>query len=222
MRGVIGAFGAFLAAVLLSSVAHAQISGRYIEARTCDVYVGPCFAESEVNLAGSQAVLAWHITEGKLDGVDLAGLKIVAAVEAQATLGTPFRNPYPAYSVVYVDARATKAQRDALVRFARRMAGKLLENVVRVQPAEIEFRQLGEGRVVLRAGKDVELRTRPATAADSTCVNEYVYYEPLVQLNPGFQAVVATRHTFRGKGLKTTWSSPEKRSAFIGTFYVTD
>ncbi len=222
MRGVIATVGAFLATVVCVSPAWAQISGRYLEARTCDVYVGPCFAESEVNLAGSQAVLAWEITEGKLDGVDLSGLKVVAAVEAQATLGTPFRNPYPAYSVVYVDKRASDAQKAALVRFARRMAGKLLENVVRVQPATIEFRQLGEGQVVVRAGNDVEIRTRLATAKDSTCVSEYVYYEPLVQLNPGFKAVVATRHTFRGKGLKTTWSSPEKRSAFIGTFYLKD
>ena len=213
---------AVLAVLSFSDAVRAQVAGRYVEARTCDVYVGPCFAESEVNLAGSQAILVWDITRGRFQGVDLAGLKVVAAVEAQATLGTPFRNPYPAHAVLYVDARATASQKKALVAFARKMAGKLLENVVAVREATIEFRELGEGKVVVRAGSDVEIRTRLATAKDSTCVNEYLYYEPLVQLNPGFKAVVTTRHTFRGKGLKTTWSSPEKRSAFIGTFYVSN
>ncbi len=30
----------------------ANISGEYIEARTCNVYTGPCFANAEMGLAG--------------------------------------------------------------------------------------------------------------------------------------------------------------------------
>ena len=39
------------------------IVGDYIEARTSDVYVGPCFANSEMNLTGQEAVLAWRVRE---------------------------------------------------------------------------------------------------------------------------------------------------------------
>ncbi len=208
--------------VCFAGVARADVAGQYVEARTCEVYVGPCFAESEVNLAGSQAVLAWHVTRGSLDGVELSGLSVVAAVEARATLGTPFRNPYPARAIVYVDRRANEAQRAALVRLAKRMTGRLLENVVRVVPARIEFENNGSGVVHVTAGKDVKLTTRQATPEDVKCVSEFIYYEPLVHLNPGFMAVVATQHEFRGKGLRTTWSSPEKRSAFVGTFHLAD
>lgn len=218
-------FGVTLSAIiltLLAGVARADVTGYYAEARTCEVYVGPCFAESEVNLAGSQAVLAWHIARGEFEGVDLSGLNVVAAVEARATIGTPFRNPYPAMAVVYVDQRADAAQREALVKFAQRMAGKLLENVVRTVVAPIEFDKRDGGVVTVKAGHDVKLVTRTATAADVKCVNEFIYYEPLVELNPGFMAVVATEHEFRGTGLKTTWSSPEKRSAFVGTFHLAD
>ena len=31
-----------------------------------------------------------------------------------------------------------------------------------------------------------------------------------------------SRVHFRGKGLNTTWSSPDKRSSFVGEFQLTD
>src|SRR6185295_18406939 len=37
-----------------------SISGDYLEARTSDIYTGSCFANSEVNLAGKEAVFAWR------------------------------------------------------------------------------------------------------------------------------------------------------------------
>jgi hypothetical protein len=32
----------------------------------------------------------------------------------------------------------------------------------------------------------------------------------------------ALAHSYSGKGLNTTWSSPEKRSAFVGSFQLND
>ena len=40
-----------------------QVSGTYVEARTADVYTGPCFANSEVGLVGKEAIMAWRIEE---------------------------------------------------------------------------------------------------------------------------------------------------------------
>ena len=42
-----------------------------------------------MNTAGQEAIVAWHIGEGKWDGVSLDGLTIVGAIKAQATLGIP-------------------------------------------------------------------------------------------------------------------------------------
>src|SRR5438128_616524 len=103
--------GLFLVLSLVLAVpAMAQISGQYIEARTADVYTGPCFANSEVNLTGHEAVLAWHIEKGSWtsaggEGVALDGLSVVAVVRASATLGDPYASALPAKSVLIVDAR---------------------------------------------------------------------------------------------------------------------
>src|SRR5438105_13571198 len=64
----------------------AGIKGDYVEARTADVFTGPCFSNAEVFIYGSQAVLAWKVTEGEFQGVDLAGLTVAAAVRGTTTL----------------------------------------------------------------------------------------------------------------------------------------
>src|SRR5262249_39915472 len=64
-----------------------NIYGNYIEARTADVYTGPCFANSEAGLIGELAVFGWKVEKGSWQGVDLDGLSVVAAVRASATLG---------------------------------------------------------------------------------------------------------------------------------------
>jgi hypothetical protein len=68
---------------------NAALKGDYLEARSSDVFTGPCFAMSEVNLTGQEAILAWKVREGKWKGVDLSGLSVVAVVRASATLGDP-------------------------------------------------------------------------------------------------------------------------------------
>ena len=41
------------------------ISGQYIEARTCDVWTGPCFANADMSLDGKHAVLAWKVEKAR-------------------------------------------------------------------------------------------------------------------------------------------------------------
>ena len=40
------------------------VSGNYIEARTADVFTGPCFANGEVEMNGKEAVFGWKIGSG--------------------------------------------------------------------------------------------------------------------------------------------------------------
>lgn len=219
----------FLAAPSLAAPA---ISGDYLEARTSDVYTGPCFANAEVNLAGKEAVLAWNVRQGAWNGVPVEGLSVVAVVRAAATLGDPFASPLPARSVILVDQKADPAQRAALVGFAREMAGNLLSDVVAVESAPIELSvpapamEMGEhahqamdasGAASLKAGDVVELRTRGLRHDDHLCGNEEVYYDPLTPTVAAVPAVTLV-HAFRGPELGVTWSSPGKRSAFVGTF----
>lgn len=196
----------------------ASISGNYLEARTADVYTGPCFANGEVNLVGKEAVLAWQVREGSFEGVRLDGLAVVAVVKASATLGDPHANPLPARSVLIVDARATAEQKNALVSFAKSMGGAIVQDVVNVYVASIETAfEERQGYARLRAGDLVKLETRALQVGDIHCGNEDVYYPPLTDVQGAVPAVTLA-HTFTGKDLNTTWSDPHKRSAFIGTF----
>ena len=101
-----------------------------VEARTADVFTGPCFANSEVELTGDLAVMGWKIDKGSWQGVKLDGLGVVGVVKASATLGDVHNSAYPVKSVLIVDEKATKAQRDALVAFVKAQAGKLAGDVV--------------------------------------------------------------------------------------------
>src|SRR5687768_3537718 len=64
-----------------------QLRGDYIEARTADVFTGPCFANSEVDLVGNLAVFGWKINTGMYEGVKLDGLSVMGVVKATNTLG---------------------------------------------------------------------------------------------------------------------------------------
>jgi hypothetical protein len=212
------AMGAQLGAPLLGAdTTSGALSGSYLEARTADVYTGPCFANSEVNLAGKEAVLAWRVDRGAWEGVPLEGLSVVAVVAADATLGDPYAEPR-SRSVLVVDQRADEAQGAALVAMAKSLGGVLLEDVVAIERAAVEMSVGHHGQGSVRAGS-VALRTRPLHDGDHLCGNEEVYYPPLA---PGVEAhpAVTLEHTWSGPGLGKSWKSPDKRGAFAGTFVV--
>ena len=213
-----GIFG--IAALLLASpLSAAEIRGSYLETRTCQVYTGPCFANAEVGLAGKDAIMAWNIESGELNGVELSGLNVVVVVRASDTLGfRGLEGPKQLKSVVYVDERADLTQREALVEFARKHAGRAGREVLQVRPVPIRMSldQLDlSGH--LQAGKDVRLDTRKARPDDCICSNESAYYPPLAQVE-FFAPGVTLEGRFTGRGLGSRWSTPGDRSAYMATF----
>ncbi|MGH7169500.1 MAG: hypothetical protein ACRELG_04395, partial [Gemmataceae bacterium] len=80
---------AFAGLVLLFAVAPlsaAGIRGHYIEARTIDVWTGPCFANADVNIGGKHGIMAWKVDKGEFNKVNLNGLGVVAVVYARISL----------------------------------------------------------------------------------------------------------------------------------------
>src|ERR1700676_1926620 len=196
-----------------------QIRGDYIETRSADVYTGQCFANGEVNLVGDEAILAWHVESGSWDGVALDGLTVAAAVHANATLGEPYANPYPARAVLLVDDQATPQQSSALIAFAHQMGGELLRHAQQVisVPMELAVNPERHGVALLRAGQFATVQTRPVNGKDHVCGNEVTFYPPLTQLTHSMPAVALT-DSYRGPGLDVDWESHGRRSAFVGTF----
>jgi hypothetical protein len=208
-----------LLACLSISMAAQEIRGDYLETRSADVYTGQCFANGEVNLVGKEAILAWHVQSGSWNGVPLQGLTVAAAVRANGTLGDPYENPYPAKAVLLVDDQATVPQQAALVNFAKRMGGELLNNVEQVIPTQMELVVNAEqhGVAMLRAGRFATVQTRSIGGQDHLCGNEVTFYPPLTELAHSMPAVALT-DTYNGPGLGVSWDLHGKRSAFVGTF----
>ncbi len=203
------------------SLAAQQIQGEYMETRSADVYTGQCFANGEVNLVGREAIMAWKVDRGSWDGVKLDGLSVAAAVRANATLGDPYADPYPAKAVLIVDDQASAAQKKALIGLAKHYAGRLLENVVEVksEPVMMELPQdhHQHGRARMMAGTTAAITTRPINETDHLCGNEVTFYPPLVKLDHSVPAVALTDR-YTGPGLGTDWTLHDKRSAFLGRF----
>jgi hypothetical protein len=197
--------------------AAAEITGHYMEARTCQVYTGPCFAAGEVGLTGKEAVMAWNIRSGQHNDVDLAGLSVAMIVRASKTIG--FVGLQDAErSMILVDERADARQRDALVCFAKQNAGKAGQVVAKVHIVPIDMKlNVADLTADLHAGSLVSLNTRQARAGDCICSNESAYYPPLAQLD-GFVPGVTIDGSVKAHAIGSSWSIPDTRTAYMGTF----
>lgn len=200
---------------------NSSVTGRYVETRSCDVFTGPCFANGEMGLTGSEAILTWAVDRGEWKGVAIDGLKVVTVVLASNTLGSEYHNPYPAKAVVIVDAKADAKQREALLDLVKSNAGKLVTEIVDVKSAPITAR-IGEcaesGCAHIEVEGMVEISTRCLKEGDHKCGgNEFVFYQPLTEIENATPAYTIVS-SYQGDSLGATWQNVDRRSAFIGSF----
>jgi hypothetical protein len=199
----------------------AEISGEYLEARTCDVYTGPCFANGEIGIAGKEAVMAWRVDEGSWAGEDLSGLGVALIIKANDTLGIGgsfFCKPDKISAVIVVDENADEDQKAALVDFVKDSAPELTKDLRKIESASISLTNDHlSGKGVFKAGMLAKIETRKLAKGDCVCSNESVIYPPLSKVDNAHPAYTLNM-TFDGKGLDRTWSTVNKRSAFLATF----
>lgn len=207
-----------LSALLTPAASPATVRGDYVEARTCDVFTGSCFANADTGLVGKNAVLAWKVDSGTYAGAKLDGLGVVAVVAAQETLG--LKQATSGKAIVIVDEKATPEQRDALIAFVKAQTGSLTKDIVAVESARFGLAICecdGNGCATLSAGA-VKVETRCINKEhDKACGNEETLYPPLAK-SVNVKAATATTHSFTGKGLNQTWTDHNRRGAFVGSF----
>jgi len=152
-RTVMTAALAGLMAAPLLGAPGASIKGAYVEARTAEVFTGACIMNGEAGTTGREALLAWKVDRGSFNGVALNGLAVVAAVAADANLGVREIGGETANTrtALFVDERATPAQRTALVSMARHLSKGIVNTVVELTPTAIQF--VDEGRSIRVAAK---------------------------------------------------------------------
>src|SRR5579872_1796184 len=222
MRSLGLLFGCLATVGVVSIGAASEISGEYLEARTCDVYTGPCFANGEVGISGKEAVMAWKIEDGSWAGQDLAGLGVALIIKANDTLGfggTFHVNPDKISAVIVVDENAGAEQKQALVQFVKENAPTLMTaDLLKIETAPITLTNDHlSGKGIFSAGKLAKIETRALAKGDCVCSNESVIYPPLCKVDNA-HAAYTLNMTFAGKGLDRTWTSVNKRSAFMATF----
>jgi Protein of unknown function (DUF1326) len=218
---------------LSASVASAAgIRGDYVEARTADVFTGPCFSNAEVFIYGNHAVLAWKVNEGSWKGVDLRGLCVAAAVDGTTTFSED--QPDKATAAVIVDSKASGPQREALIDMAKALGGARLNRITAVKSARMSLKLEDHAmsasessheahgmpqspRASFWAAGLARIVTRPLDERDHACGNEVIAYAPLsasVSAQPAF----TLGHVFQGEGLGSRWDDPNCRSSFVGRF----
>lgn len=199
----------------------AQITGEYLEARTCNVYTGPCFANAEMSLAGKEALMAWKVDKGTWNDVKLDGLGAALILCAEGTLG--YDGVFPMQpgrikAVVMVDEKASKKQQAALVAFVKDSAKDLTKNIVKVEAVPFSLKNDHIDNIgVFQAGKLAEIKTRKLKDSDCICTNETVFYQPLTKVQNASPAY-SLKLSYQGKDLGTRFTNRGIRSAFLATF----
>ena len=213
---------AFVLTVLLASAAFAdpaRITGEYVEARTAEIFAGGCIMNSEAETAGRQAILAWRVTSGQLNGAALEGLAVAAAIVGDRNLGMRELGgdaPQLVRAVITVDARANDAQRQALVQLARELAGGLITDVIRVDAAPILFASTDRS-VDVEVPGTLRLSVNKSIVHDPSC-GAMQWFTPFSRRLVTPAMGTAEAHVFSGTGLNSRWSAPHKKSAFFATF----
>jgi len=191
--------------------------GDYVEARTAEVFTGGCIMGSEGEVSGREALMAWRVREGSLNGVTLNGLSVVAMVAADVNLGTHELGgaaPTAIKTMLMVDSRATAAQHQALVEMARTLAPDVIGDVSSTRSTPIVF-ETNTHAVRLSAGAaNLDVVTHVEHSPECGALK---WFDPLARVS---DAQVGLTRTFEwsGSGLGAQWKQIDRRSSFVGSF----
>ena len=212
------ALSAALSCLMFASLAATgpSVTGTYVEARTAEVFAGACIMNGEAVTGGREALLAWKVDKGQVNGVSLDGLAVVAALAADSNMGIHEMGgeSTPARAAIFVDSRANAAQRKALVSMVRSLSGRLIGSVVQEVSAPIQFAD--NGQQISVSTDTMKLAVAKQLNHDASCGNKQ-WFNPLTRVD-GAQMGTTDQNEFSGRSLDTKWSDPNKRSSFFGTF----
>jgi len=193
-----------------------SVTGTYLEARTAEVFAGACVVNSEGGTTGREALLAWKVDRGQVNGVTLDGLAVVAALASDTNLGIREigGESTPARAALYVDARATAAQRKALVGMVKSLSGNLIGSVVQETATPIQFAD--NGHQITVSTDTMKLAVAKHLNHEASCGNKQ-WFNPLTRVDRA-EMGTTDQNEFSAAILNTKWSDPNKRSSFFGTF----
>ena len=187
-----------------------SVHGDYVEARTASVFAGACHYNGERVTEGRSAILAWSVRGGSYHGVDLSGVRVLAAVACDDNLAEA---KAARTSELTIDA-ADDATATAAAAWVKATLGDQLGTVVKVLRAAVTFTHDSEAFAVASAG-EASMTVKPMPDAGCCSQPHLVWYQPLMPVE--HRRVGYTEAASCTSGV-TTWSRSDENSAFYGTF----
>jgi hypothetical protein len=157
--------------------------------------------------------MAWRITSGSWNGVELAGVRAMAVVSADQNLSDIQSGRR---SELIIDRSASRAQTIAMTDAIKSLYAATLGKIISVSSAPIEFKH--ENRAYSVSSSNVMTIEVEAMPDDLCCrMPQLVWYEPLVPL--ANRKVGHTIKALYAKGtLGDAWQRTGENSAFYGSF----
>jgi hypothetical protein len=153
------------------------LDGTLLQACSCKAPCH-CWVGDDPDGGRCDDLTAYHIDRGQINGIDVSGLSLVNVTQIPGNiLAGNWRQ------VIFVDDRATPAQREAILNaFGGKLGGpladlaKLVGEVVAVHSAPIEYRVEG-GKGTLRVGNVLDAEMAPYTDATGkpTTIHDTVF-----------------------------------------------
>ncbi len=197
---------------LTSRAETAAIRGEYVEVRTASVFAGACHYNGELTTAGRDALMAWSVKSGHWQGTDLAGVRAVAIVSAEANLAENSGRR----SEIIIGENATDAQSLAMVEALKSRYTASFGKIISVRRGPLSFDHKGRTYSV-SAGDLVSLNVE-AMPDDLCCkMPQLVWYTPLVPLE-NRKVGYTTKALYSGSEVSDPWQRSGENSAFYGSF----
>lgn len=154
-----------------------HLDGSILEVCTCGVLC-PCWVGADPDGGTCDSALGWHIENGTIQGIDVAGLTVASSVHIP---GNILKGNWKA--LFYIDENATPQQQDALLAvFTGKLGGPiadvaaLIGEVVGVERVPITF-TVKEGKGTLIIGQRVRAEMAPfkGPTGEVTTLNESIF-----------------------------------------------
>lgn len=202
---------AVTALVFSSSAENVSLRGDYVEVRTASVFAGACHYNGEVTTAGREAMMAWNVTSGKWQDIDLSGVRVLAIVSSESNLG---EKNAARKSEIIIDS-PSRAQSLAMLNAIKANYAASLGDIVNVRTAPIKFVRNGKTFAVATDDASINVEGMPN---DLCCkMPNLVWYTPLVGLE-NRKVGYTTNATYSGDAVGDHWSNSGENSAFYGSF----
>ena len=193
------------------------LEGSILEVCNCDVLC-PCWIGEDPDNGTCDAVVAYHIDKGSINGTDVTGRTFVILAHLP---GNVLQGNWRSYYIV--DDKATEAQQAALVDvWTGKLGGPLADfaqltgEVLGVDRAPVSY-ELHEGKGTLKVGSFVEAEMTPyvGSTGQTTTLNDSVFSSI-----PGSPAWVskASRYVRKSSAIGLKDMNLQDHNAIQGTF----